>query len=102
MRGKTKNLSEWALKSLSEPGTLNQGVVGSNPTAPTNNFNYLATWRRTKKQRVRTVSAITIESDAINSGVGSISQFSTSRRVRGLGDAKAFKVQRNSGLRRHD
>jgi hypothetical protein len=36
MRGKTKNLSEWALKSLSEPETLNQRVVGSNPTAPTN------------------------------------------------------------------
>ena len=36
MGGKTKNLSEWALKSLSEPETLNQRVVGSSPTAPTN------------------------------------------------------------------
>ena len=26
MRGKTKNLSEWALKSLSKPETLNQRV----------------------------------------------------------------------------
>jgi hypothetical protein len=36
MRGKIENLSEWALKSLKVPQTLNQRVVGSSPTAPTN------------------------------------------------------------------
>ena len=42
MRGKIENLSEWALKSLNVPQTLNQRVVGSSPTAPTNIFNNLS------------------------------------------------------------
>jgi hypothetical protein len=39
--GKIPSLSEWALKSVKAPQTLNQRVVGSSPTAPANNLNDL-------------------------------------------------------------